>query len=269
MAITNFVPSIWSARLLTELESRLVARGISNQDYQGDASGGSVRITNVLDPTIGSYTAHNDITVDTVTDAQQVMNLDQQDYFAFEIDDIEQAQSVSGGAVMAEATQRAAYGLASKIDTYLLGLMEAGGTAGDAFDLTTSGQAYDIFVNHSIALDEADIPEAGRFTVVSPALHGKLLTDDRFISAGDAAGAGVRANGRVGEVAGLTVYKSNNLTAGKVVTGYRGATTLATQINKVEGFRMENRFADAVKGLSTYGGKVIRPTGLVVSDVTV
>ena len=42
------------------------------------------------------------------------------------------------------------------------------------------------------------------------------------------------------------------------------AWTLAEQIVKVEAYRMEKRFADAVKGLHVYGCKVIRPSAMAV-----
>ena len=45
------------------------------------------------------------------------------------------------------------------------------------------------------------------------------------------------------------------------------ATSYAEQINSVEAFRMEKRFADALKGLHLYGAKVVRPEALVVASV--
>jgi hypothetical protein len=45
------------------------------------------------------------------------------------------------------------------------------------------------------------------------------------------------------------------------------ATSYAEQINKVEAFRPQNRFADALKGLHLYGAQVVRPEALVVASV--
>lgn len=282
MAVTNFVPQIWSAKLLSSLSTTLVGQAVCNSDYEGDATGGSVNITSIVDPTIGTYTAHTDITIEDIDDANRSLPLDQKKYFAFELDDVERAQSVNGGALLAEATSRAAYGLAKSIDTYVLTTMGAGASAAapdhqvaEATISTASG-AYDALVDWSVMLDTADIPEQDRFVVVTPAFYGKILKDSRFISSGDAAGADTRMNGKVGMAAGFTVYKSNNLPdgpgagAGKsMIAGYRGATTLAIQVDKVEAFRLEKRFADGVKGLTVYGAKVTRPTGLVVADVIV
>lgn len=53
------------------------------------------------------------------------------------------------------------------------------------------------------------------------------------------------------------------------IAGSSIATSYAEQIAKVEAFRPEKRFADALKGLHLYGVKVVRPSGLVVASVKV
>lgn len=282
MAVTNFIPEIWSASVLSALKTNLVAQGVANTNYSGDAKGDAVNITSITDPTIGNYTEHSDITIEQVTDATRQLLIDQKKYFGFELDDVEAAQSVNGGALMAEASQRAAYGLAKEIDTYLLSTIASNVSASapdhviEEATISTASDAYDALVDWSVLLDEADVPEQGRFAIVTPAFHGLLLKDQRFIAAGDEKGAAVRANGVVGAAGGFTIHKSNNLPdgpgvgAGKsLIAGYRDATTYVVQVNKVEAMRLEKRFADAVKGLAVYGAKVIRPTGLVTADVIV
>ena len=284
MAVTNFVPDVWSARILTALSRSSVANAITNRDYEGDIArqGDSVKITNFVDPTIGTYTAHSDITIEDVDDATQALLINQAKYFAFEVDDIEKAQSVNGGAVLATATERAAYGLKNVLDAFVLTTLAAGASASGPdhqiaeATISTAAGAYDALVDWSVLLDEADIPEENRFAVITPSLYGKILKDSRFIASGDAASASTRQNGKVGEAAGFAVYKSNNLPdgagagAGKaMIAGTTMAATLAEQIVSVETDRMEKRFADLVKGLHVYGAKVTRPTGLVVADVIV
>jgi hypothetical protein len=53
------------------------------------------------------------------------------------------------------------------------------------------------------------------------------------------------------------------------IAGSSIATSYVEQISKVEAFRPEKRFADALKGLHLYGAKVVRPQALVVSSVKV
>jgi hypothetical protein len=281
MAVTNFVPDLWSSKLLVALRRNHVGAAICNRDYEGQIqrSGDSVKITSITRPTIGTYTAHTDITVEDIDDATRSLLIDQAKYFAFELDDVERAQSVDGSGIMAQATSEAGYGLRNTLDSYVLTTIAAG-VSGSAPDnsiaeatISTATAAYDRLVDMSVLLDNSDAPEDGRWAVVTPAFYGWLLKDSRFVAAGDGPSAATRANGRVGEAAGFQVYKSNNLPdgpgagAGKnLLAGYNGATTLAEQIVSVEAARMEKRFADMVKGLHVYGVKVTRPEALVSAD---
>lgn len=284
MATTNFVPDIWSAKILSALSRKHVAGGIVNRDYEGDvkSAGDSVKITSFVDPTIGTYTAHSDITVEDIDDATRSLLIDQQKYFAFELDDVERAQVVNAGAVMNEVTKRAAYGLANTLDTLVLSTLAAGASASAPDHLiaeatiSTATDAYVALVDWGVLLDQADCPEDDRYAVVTPAFYGKLLKDDRFVKAGDSQSASTRGNGFIGQAAGFDLYKSNNLAAGPgagagtaMLAGHRSAATLAEQIVSVEGARMEKRFADMVKGLHVYGVKVTRPTCIVSADVIV
>lgn len=281
MAVTNFVPDLWSARLLVALRKSTVAASLCNRDYEGEIRrmGDSVKITGVARPTIGNYTAHTDITVEDIDDNSRSLIIDQAKYFAFELDDIEKAQSVNGGAVLNQATDEAAFGLRDTADQFLFTTIAAGVSAAAPDNsiaeatIATATAAYDRLVDMKVLLDNSSTPQEGRWAVVTPAFHGWLLKDSRFISAGDDAGAAVRANGRVGSAAGLNIYVSNNLPDGpgaglgkNLLAGYNGATTFAEQIVSVEGARMEKRFADMVKGLHVYGAKVTRPEALVSAD---
>jgi len=118
-------------------------------------------------------------------------------------------------------------------------------------------------------LDESNTPIEGRFVVVPAWFHGLLLKDDRFVSSGTFRGDNTLANGNVGEAAGFTILKSNNVpnTSGakfKLVAGHSIATSYAEQIVDVQTYKPEKRFGDAVKGLHIYGAKVLRPTNLAM-----
>lgn len=281
MAILNFIPEVWTAELLVALEKSLVygANGVVNRDYEGDISqfGDTVNITTLADPTIGTYTAHTNITVEDVDDTATVLTIDQSKYFAFEVDDIEKRQA--RGNVMSEQARKAAYKLRDVADQYIATQMSTSVDAGNQVaeqTISTASAAYDLLVDLAVILDEDDVPTEGRWAVIEPAFHGLLLKDSRFIAAGDASGSQVRANGVVGEAAGFTLRKSNNTPAGpgvgagkQVLAGSPIATTYAEQIVKVEADRMELRFADLLKGLHLYGTKVTRPTALAAADVIV
>lgn len=281
MALSNFIPEIWSAELLIALKKRHVAAALVNRDYEGEISrqGDTVHVTNLTAPTIGTYAKHTDITVEDIDDGTAALTIDQAKYFAFEVDDIEKVQQVAGGNALSTQTQEAGYGLADVADKFLLTTMNTAvqGTANDLGTVaihTDADALWDAIVDLGVKLDEANVPDAGRFVIVSPALHGRLLKLDRFVATGDEKAATSRGNGFIGMVAGLEIYKSNNLpavtdvaaTGGLALAGHRLATSFAEQIVSVESGRMEKRFADMVKGLHVYGAKVFRPTALAVAE---
>lgn len=287
MAVTNFIPELWSAKLLVALRKNAVAGGLVNRDYEGEIrrEGDTVKITSINDVTIGNYTAHSDITWEDIDDATRSLLIDQAKYFAVELDDIERAQEKKGGkSALDQAVDNAAYQLRDVADAFLLTTM-ATGVQGTANDLgtraihTTARNLYDAFVDLSVVLDEANVPEEDRFAVLKPSLYGRVLKLDEFVAPGDSQGPEVRSKGYVGEIAGLSLYKSNNMptvtdaaaTGGAVIAGSRMATTFAEQILKVKAVDRENRFAEGVKGLHVYGAKVVRPTALatVEFDATV
>jgi len=351
MAITHFQPEVWAATLLSILEKELVyASDICvNRDYEGDiaASGDTVHITSVADVTIGDYTKDTDLTIQTLTDAEQLLLIDQAKAFAFEIDDIDMRQSKNGGALMTEAAERAAFGLRDVADSYLASKMKFGAKTGlGLIDVSsTATDVYDkVLVPARVALRKNNVPTNGLFAVLSPDMYGKLQLDSRFIKQNES-GTDALHTGLVGKAAGFTILESNNtpsvarsgLTAAthsgtKIIDGAAAGTfsqadvgltiagtgvgaanvilsvsadgttattnvnstasatvadialsatgtvsvatfgtklgaTYAEQINKVEAFRPEKRFADALKGLHLYGGKVVRPEALVVAGV--
>src|SRR6185312_17202465 len=111
MAITNFIPEVWAAQLLGILDKNLVYAGSPcvNRDYEGEiaAYGDTVHIGSIADVDIVDYTKDTDLTVETLTDADRTLVVDQAKAFAFEIDDIDLRQARSGGALMTEAARRA------------------------------------------------------------------------------------------------------------------------------------------------------------------
>jgi hypothetical protein len=105
--------------------------------------------------------------------------------------------------------------------------------------------------------------------IVPPWYVGLLEKDDRFVKGPSNPSPDVLRNGFAGTVSGVMVLESNNVpnttdTAYKIVAGTSMAFTYAEQIRKVEAYRPERRFADAVKGLHLYGGQVIRPEALAM-----
>ena len=280
--VDDFIPEIWTARILENLRAALVFGGpqIVNRDYEGDIAdaGDTVHITSFTDPTVGTYTAEQDITVQSITDDTLALVVDQARYFAFDVDDVTRRQAMAGW--VESVTRAGSYKLAEVIDGYIsLAMYTAiNGGANDLGDLTidiSDNNAYNALVNLRTTLTNDSVPNQGRWVVVPPEVYAALLQDNRFIDASASAdgGAALR-NGFVGRAAGFDVFESTTApepTANRwaVIAGHPMAFTFAQQITEVMAQSRELRFGDLVKGLVLYGGKAVRPTCLAMYTAVV
>lgn len=276
MALTSFMPTLWSDILLASLKSTLVYAGLCNRNYEGDirTEGATVKINTLGSISVGDYTGA-DITIEDLTTTDTTLAIDQKKYFGFKVDDVDRAQGAgSGGGLMEEAMRQASYDLATAADKYIAGLYTEIGSEGqigsDSAPITlTKDNVYDHLVDLATKLDDAGVPDEGRWVVLPPWAYGLVQKDSRFVGGSATDLEALRVRGFVGQVAGLRVYKSNNVpnttkAKYKILAGHSVAITYAEQILHLEAFRPDNSFKDAVKGLHVYGAKVIRPNALAV-----
>ncbi|WP_336078104.1 phage major capsid protein [Paenibacillus sp. 203] len=270
MTVQHFIPTIWSARLNESLKKNLVYGNVVNTDYEGEirGQGSTVKINSIGAVTIGNYDKDAGIGNPQELDAtQKTLVIDQAKYFNFQVDDVNAAQAnvnlLDGGIV------EASYGLANVVDQYLAGFyteVKAENTIGNDTTpiIPTKDTAYDLLIDLGVLLDENNVPESERFVVVPAWYYGLLLKDARFTK-----DPNIIRTGYVGEIDGMTVYKSNNVpnTTGakyKIIAGHKSAISFAGQVDSVEAFRPEKQFSDAVKGLQVFGAKCIKPEALAV-----
>ena len=281
MAIDNFIPEVWSATLLDNLDKAHVYGNLVNRDYEGDISkfGDSVHINQVGPVTLFDYSKNTDMTaVETLTDSTQTLTINQGKGFNFQIDDIDKAQQ--NPKIMGKAMSRAAYAVSDASDAFIASLwtgVNAANIVGLGSDgspvVPTKTDIYSYFTQASKLLDEANVPSSGRWVVIAPWLL-KLLRDSGEFLADTAMGDIVKTTGRIGQVAGFDIYMSNNVpnttaTKYKIIFGYEGAITYANQITELEAYRPEARFGDAVKGLHVYGGKLVQDYGIAVATFNI
>jgi N4-gp56 family major capsid protein len=262
------LPSIWSARILAKLEKSLVFAqpGVVNRDYEGDirADGDRVHIHSFNDLTVAAYTKNSTtISYEQLTDTRVTLLIDQAKYFAFKVDDIDTAQMRP--EIIDAASDRAAYQLAEDADSYIAGLYSGASTSAPDNTIETSQftstNVYQKLVDLSVLMDQVNLPSEGRFVVVPPWVKGLLLQNSTFVTASK---PDVVLNGQIGQIAGLNILVSNNVkTTGTspvvshMMAGHPSALAYAEQIVNLEGLRLEGSFADAVRGLHLYGGKVL------------
>ncbi len=271
MSVDNFKPTIWTREILYSLKNQLVGINLVNTDYQGDISdaGDTVRIQTPNAITVGDYDG-SDITFEDVASATQSLTIDQAKYFAFNVDDVDQAQANVN--LMQTYMVESAHALAKTADTFIFDSYTSATHDIDTGNFSDTN-AYEQLTEAGKLLSESDVPESGRWAVIDPAGFKALSNDPAFQRASDLGDQTSRL-GFMGMAAGFNVFMSNNLpvVAGtpdrkQYLFGHRIAITMAEQINKVEATRREAGFGDRIKGLHLYGKKVVRPDALGVIQV--
>ena len=276
MSVKNFIPQIWSARLLAHLDKIHVYAGLVNRDYEGEIKqfGDTVKINQIGDITIKKYTGAAIDAPDDLTGEQDTLTIDQANYFNFAIKDVDNAQT--NPKLMNEAMARAAYGLNDTVDSLLAGIMVAGAAGAIGSDespfVPTKDDAYDLLVDLGTELTEKNVPLLGRWVVVPPFYHGLLQKDSRFVGNGTDVNMAILQGGHIGAAAGFQIYVSNNVpnTDGakyKILAGTNAGASFAEQITETEGYRPGSNFSDAVKGLHLCGVKVLQKNALATLTV--
>lgn len=274
MALTNFIPSIWSANIQQALENNLVAVRLANRSYEGEVrnSGDRVKINLFSDPTIAAYTKDTtSITPENLSATQRELIVNRSYYFAFEVDDVDKAQANMG--LIAEPLRRAGYGLANEADAYLLDVVAdqatlAQNTSAAPIDLVSTNVEEEILAIGE-QFNEAGISFDGRFLIVAPWVISKMVLAGLTTKTQNDA---MWQNGFVDRILGFDVFMSQNVThtattwaATENIAGVANESFgFASQLMSVEAYRPESAFSDAVKGLHLYGAKVMRPDKTLV-----
>ena len=267
MAVTNFIQSIWSKKIQDDLELKCKLVDNCLRDYEGDVKqAASVKILGVGEPTIGTYNPGEDITIEEMSDRGQMLTIDQLNYFAFYVDDVNKAQSVPG---LAERYQeKAVHGLAVKRDAYIASLIKSATNSTTATNLSREAvkQAIDDAI---VALRERNFDEEGVIEI-TPAVYNCFKNELITLSTNNPE---YIKKGIVGVYDDMNVVMSNGLekdgTYAYCCVRGKKAIAFAGQINEVEALRAEKRFKDIIRGLDTFGAKVIDENRIQVVKVPV
>ena len=267
MAVNNFIQSIWSKNIQDDLELKCKLVDNCLRDYEGDVKqAGSVKILGVGEPTIGAYDGTKDITIEEMSDRGQVLNIDQANYFAFYVDDVNQAQSVPG--LKEKYQEKAVHGLAVARDSYVAGLIKGATNVTTATALTKDAikTAIDAAI---VALRERNFDEEGVIEI-TPAVYNLFKNELITLSTNNPE---YIKKGIVGVYDDFNVVMSNNMAKDSTYAycDVRGkkAIAFAGQINEVEALRAEKRFKDIIRGLDTFGAMVIDEARIQVIKVPV
>ena len=287
-----FMPAIYSQKVLKYFRRSSVVEAITNTDYAGEIEnfGDTVKIIKEPTITVSAYTRGSTVNAQDLTDTEITLVVDQGNYFAFKVDDIEERQSHLNWEAL--ATSSGAYALKKQYDYNVLSNINSNastdttnlGAASSAISCNTGDECANLVSTAARLLDEADVPEDGRWCVAPPQFYEILRQADAKLMDASVTGESTSAlmNGAVTarKVHGFTLYQSNAIAVGStgsdstatfgpsstsgetnVLFGHMSAVATASHIAKTEVVRDPNSFADIVRGLHVFGRKVLRPSG--------
>lgn len=287
-----FLPEVYSKKIQNFFRKASVVEAITNSDYTGEIASFGDTVNIVKEPVITTYeyTRGANTTKTVLTDQELVLVVDQARAFKFVVDDIEKKMSHLNFAQA--ATSSAAYALKDHMDaavmshiaaqtTEVIGADDAtGGTLADIDGGATESvligfgtgkvDPLDVLSRAARILDEANVPEEGRWFCAAPQFYEVLSESaSKLLSVDYNAGQGSIRNGLVtsGLLRGFSMYKSNNMPSGTnaeiALAGHISAVATAQTMLNVETLRDQDSFGDIVRGLHVYGRKVLRPEALI------
>lgn len=291
----NFIPEIWSSKLITNFYDATVLAAISNTDYEGEIrnQGDTVNIRTQPNITIRDYVKGQNLVVENPDKPKLQLVIDKGEYFACVEDDVDRVQS--DVKLMDMWSKDASEQMKIKIDQRVLSDMltdvastNRGATAGEqssAFNLGTAGapltvtkdgsggtvSVTDLVVDMGTVLDEANCPEGDRYMVIPARMAGLIKKSELKDAslAGDS--QSVVRNGRLGMIDRFTLYVSHNLdvTGGNtsIIAGHKMGFTFASQMTEMETIRSETTFGNIIRGLQVYGYKVVKPEAISTAVV--
>lgn len=298
----KFIPEIWSGKLQVKFYKSTVLAEITNNDWEGEikGSGDKVHIRSIPTITIRDYTKGLNLTNEVPQSTPIELTIDKGKYFSVVVDDVDEVQA--DVRLMDMFTNDASEQMKIAIDGDVLNNVAAsaaaankGATAGatsgnlnlgaaGAPRAVTASNVLDAILDAGQALDEQNVPEDGRWMVVSPwfaAMIKKSELRQAYLTGDDTTPL---RNGKIGMIDRFTLFVSNNLTkvtdlgsdgeaggtagaadkdAWHFLAGTRDAISFASQITNVETLRAQQTFGNIVRGLNVYGYKVVKPEALV------
>ena len=225
----KFIPEIWSDEVVATYKKNLVAANlIKKMNFKGK-KGDAVHIPKPGRGSANAKALNTQVTLNTDTATEVIVNIDQHWEFSIMIEDIVAAQSLA--SMRQFYTDDAGYALARKVDSLILelgrGVNGGDGTAdytgaysgadGTTAYTGTAGALTDAAIRRSIQrLDDSDVPMDGRFLIVPPSTRNTLMGIQRFTEqafVGEAGSSNTIRSGEVGNVYGVPVFVSSNADA--------------------------------------------------------
>ena len=267
MAYDNFKPTILAANILTEKQKLTTFATECNTSYRGEAKlGRTVQINDIGRPKIGKYipgTAIDDPEV--VAGNNVLLKIDQADYFNYMLDDVDEAQAQ--GDIMKALAIGSARALAEAEDYFIAKECATKGTVKVEGGTIGTAKAMKIAIDNAFeTLWSNSVTHKDDVTMFLPPWAYNLFKDQLVELKTD--NDGLLAKGVLGTYNNAKIKLTNNLYVDggmdHIIIKTKESFGYVSGLDKVEPYRPEKHFADAVRGIHTYGGVIVRPKELVV-----
>lgn len=268
--MSNFKPMYWSKYCQTELRKDLVLATWTDHQYEGELKQGSrLKIVGAVRPVVQKYVPGNDLQIEKLGDNSQYLDITESDAFAFEVDDIDKAQSQAG--YLETQFDEAKAALAESADAFV-GKLAKGADKG----MMSASTELATLESSLAPINEAHVKLYGNNVSAKIELAAELCPAHIVALRTELASLFTEnvefvKRGAVGKYANTYLRMSNNLyndgTDTYEMVRTKKAIAFAGQIDKIETCRKEKGFADIVKGLHVYGAKIVRPKELYVIKV--
>lgn len=267
--------TVWHQAYERALETITSLRNHCDFKYEKDSKNAKeVKILNAVRPTVKDYVPGTAIEKEYISVTDQTLKLDQYKYFNIAIDDIAKAQSVPGA--MEATAKEGTLALSEEGDKYVASLIATAYTGAEVSKLTAGAVTK---TNAVEKLEEAFAVLYGNNCRVTDTYHAEVCP--KYFTA-------LRQNltelftnnvemakkGYIGKYGNALVSIENLLPTGddgaNVLNVLRTsrAIAFAEQIDKVESYRPQDAFEDALKGLYVFGAKIVRPKEMVIIPTT-
>ena len=268
IAVANggFTPQIWSDKININLDNYGAYNDIVNRKFEGEIKKkgdvvkfytyGSLTVKD-YNPTAGGF---NGLEFEDPKGQLTELNVNQQKYIAFQVDDIEKVQS--NVELVNGFTKRMAIAFAQTKDLFIHGLAVAGaGTKLEAKAITKDNiwevvcDMYAALARKNAIVDGVDYAGKRPALVITPETEGILKQAPQYFA--NAFGNEVLRKGQIGHIGGFDVFVDTNIEAkGEIVALTSDAIMFAEQITETDTVKAENSFHHKVKSLHVYGGVV-------------
>ncbi len=276
MAITNFIPTIWSESLLQAMDRKYIGVANCNREFEGEIreKGGTVKICGLGTILIGDYNRNTNMDApDTLRDVCYDLTIEKAKYFHFQIDDIDRAQA--SPHLMETALKGAASSLINEAELYVFQVAKGTTHIIDTDDLSPEN-VFNTLIDARTTLLSYGVTDPNDIVVeVAPEIAGKLMKAKLALSTDNTA---LLEKGCIGNIGGCKIYTTSAIPQSysdgqkkqfNCFVRSRRAIAFAEQLSEVEAYRPELRFADAMKGLHLYGAKMVYPNEVIRVTFTV